>query len=78
MNTKAGSLGSLWAAWDRNADGNISRAELRQANITMDLDGNNETSLLEIEAYFAVNRYLICRPLRNETFLRLNASMLAM
>ena len=32
----------------------------------MDLDQNGQTSFMEVQAYFAVNNYLICRQLRDE------------
>jgi hypothetical protein len=32
----------------------------------MDLDQNGETSFLEVQAYFAANNYLICRPVRSK------------
>ena len=62
--TKAGTLSSLWAAWDTNLDGRIDSREFSQARKLMDLDNNGNTTLLEVSAYFAANNYLICRPLR--------------
>ena len=41
----------------------------------MDLDKNGETNMLEVQAYFATNGYLICRPLREETLERHNATI---
>ena len=32
----------------------------------MDLDADGQTNFLEVQAYFAVNNYLICRQVRDE------------
>jgi len=68
--TKVGSLASLWDAWDLDNDERISRAEFTQANVLMDLNQDGQTTFLEVQAYFAANNYLICRPLRSETIRR--------
>ena len=75
INTITGTLNSLWEAWDINLDEYVDNAEFKQAIATMDLDNNGETNMLEVQAYFATNGYLICRPLREETLERHNATI---
>ena len=70
QNTKPGSLSSLWNVWDLDIDGRVSKSEFASANTKMDLDQNGKVDFIEVEAYFAANNYLICRPLRDEIIYR--------
>ena len=36
----------------------------------MDRDQDSTTTILEVQAYFSANRYLICRPIRSEVIKR--------
>jgi hypothetical protein len=53
----------LWESWDRDGDKTfISVHEFTSLWNSMNLDSNAVVTVVEVEAYFNRNKYLLCRP----------------
>ena len=55
---------NILEVWDTDGDSKITESEFTSARESMNLDGDERTSLLEIQAYLIRNIYVLCRPVR--------------
>ena len=53
---------NLWMLWDKNLDTQIDQSEMDEALKSMNFDGLEKTSNLEIAAYYVRNQNIACRP----------------
>lgn len=63
MKGSSGKFKTLWETWDEDGDGYVTKAkEFKKMWRSMNLDTNPVVTIIEVEAYFNRNKYLVCRP----------------